>query len=297
MPDVRGDDTIISRGWVRATFRSEPPDWANWLKVGLGLPPSRAEPPLTSSDSSPGSWPRYRHRRKNGSVNATTVGEGIKAAITFFTAGIGATIVLLIPGYLLSSAYDRNRQGSAPTERAFIAGSAVGAIFVHLLMLFWTARLISGIVRDGPARHVLEIGAWAVVVLVIVPTVLGAVLALLAEVRSPSWLRMVFGRLGLSSAVRVSQAWDWVFSRGFPAYVRVQLSDGRTVYGLYSADSFASSDNGSRDLYLEEQWTEERGWFAGPHPQSRGVWLSGGSIVSIEFFDGRPAVPEDDKSV
>jgi Family of unknown function (DUF6338) len=228
-----------------------------------------------------------------GTVNADTVSEGIKAAITFFTAGIGATIVLLMPGYLLSSAYDRNRQGPAPTERAFIARSAVGAIFVHLLMLVWTVQLVSAIVKDGPARHVLEIGLWATVVLIVVPTVLGAGLALLAEVRSPAWLNVVLVRLGLSSVARVSQAWDWVFSRGFPAYVRVHLSDGRTVYGLYGERSFASSDSGGRDLYLQQQWTEERGWFAESYPQSTGVWLSGGSIVSIEFFDGRSADPKE----
>jgi len=211
------------------------------------------------------------------------------AVIGFVTAGIGATIVLLMPGYLLASAYSRNRRGPAPSEQEFIASSAVGAIFVHLLALAWTVPLVNGVIRHGPARYALEIGLWAAVVLVIVPTVLGAGLALLAEVQSPSWLKVVLVRLGLSSVARVPQAWDWVFSRGFPAYVRVRLSDGRTVYGLYSARSFASSDSGGRDLYLQQQWTEEQGWFARPYPQSMGVWLSGSSIVSIEFFDGRSA--------
>jgi hypothetical protein len=214
------------------------------------------------------------------------------AVISFFAAGIGATIILLMPGYLLSSAYSRNRRGPAPSEREFIASTAAGAIFVHLLALPWTVRLVEQIVKDGPAGHAIEIGLWAAVVLVIGPTVLGAGLAMLAEVQSPAWLKTVLVRLGLSSVVRVPQAWDWVFSRGFPAYVRVHLSDGRTVYGLYSARSFASSDSGGRDLYLQQQWTEEHGWFAEPYPQSMGVWLSGDSIVSIEFFDGRPAEPE-----
>jgi len=215
--------------------------------------------------------------------------EGIKAVIGFFAAGIGATIVLLMPGYLLNSAYNRNRRGPAPSEREFVAGSAVGAIVVHLLALPWTVSLITTLVQDGVQGHELQVGLWALVVLIVLPTLLGMGLGVLTDVQRPVWLKTLLVRSGLSSAARTPQAWDWVFSRGFPAYVRVRLTDGHTVFGLYSSHSFASSDSAGRDLYLQQQWTTEEGWFAAPYPQSRGVWLSGNSIVSIEFYDGRPA--------
>lgn len=222
-------------------------------------------------------------------MDAAALSEGIKALIGFFAAGIGATIVLLMPGYLLNSAYNRNRRGPAPSEREFVAGSAVGAIVVHVIALPWTVSLITTLVHKGVLRHEAQIGLWAIVVLIVLPTLLGMGLGALTDVQRPVWLKSLLVRSGLSSAARTPQAWDWVFSRGFPAYVRVRLTDGRTVFGLWSAQSFASSDSAGRDLYLQQQWTAEDGWFTAPYPQSRGVWLSGGSIVSIEFYDGRPA--------
>jgi hypothetical protein len=65
------------------------------------------------------------------------------------------------------------------------------------------------------------------------------------------------------------------------------------VYGVYSERSFASSDSDRRDLYLEQQLMQRDGWFAGAYPQTMGVWLSGDSIASIEFYDGRPVGPDD----
>jgi hypothetical protein len=222
-------------------------------------------------------------------MSTAALDETAKALITFFTAGIGATVVLLMPGYLLRSVYDRNRKGPERSERAFIADSATGSIVVHLALLAWTVQLAGRLIADGPVAHVVEIGLWAVVALVVVPVVFGVVLALVAEIRSPAWLRALLVRSGLSSVARVSQAWDWVFSRGFPAYVRVRLTDGRVVYGVYGEQSFASSESGQRDLYLQQHWVEADDWFAEPYPQSMGVWLSGTLIVSIEFFRGRPA--------
>ncbi|MEU9143991.1 DUF6338 family protein [Streptomyces sp. NPDC048349] len=214
--------------------------------------------------------------------------ELAKNVIAFLLAGIGSTVLFLMPGYLLGTTMGRGRQGPAVvSERAFIAKVAAGSIVVHLMMLWWTAPLASDIVRHGPGRYIGQIAAWTMIVLVVVPVALGAGLSFLADVRRPAWLHRLLVRIGLSSVTRVSEAWDWVFSRGFPAYVRVRLTEDRVVYGLLADRSFASSDPAHRDLYLQQQWTVEDDWFAEPYPGSRGVWLNGSSIVSIEFFDGR----------
>ncbi|MGR4879547.1 DUF6338 family protein [Streptomyces sp. LARHCF249] len=220
--------------------------------------------------------------------------ELAKNVITFLLTGIGSTVLFLMPGYLLGTTMGRGRQGPATSERAFIANVAVGSIVVHLMMLWWTTPLASDIVKHGPGGYVGQIAAWTVIVLVVVPVALGAGLSFLADVRHPAWLHRLLVRIGLSSVTTISEAWDWVFSRGFPAYVRVRLTEDRVVYGLYADRSFASSDLAHRDLYLQQQWTVEDEWFAEPYPGSRGVWLNGSSIVSIEFFDGRTGEEDPD---
>lgn len=159
-------------------------------------------------------------------------------------------------------------------------------------MLFWTVPLATQVIRDGPQSHIVEIAAWTLVVLIVVPTLVGAALALLADVRSPRWLHRLLSRVGLSSSTRMAEAWNWVFSRRLPAYVRVRLSDGRMILGWYGGRSFASSDPSLRDLYLEEQWVADEGRFREPYPSTRGVWLNGSEIVSVEFFGGSPSTDD-----
>jgi hypothetical protein len=214
--------------------------------------------------------------------------ELAKALVTFFLEGLGATAIILMPGYLLGVAFARGLRGPAPTDRAWVANAIAGAIVVHALALGWTLPLVRRVAQDGPAQHAAELTAWALLVLLVVPVVAGAVLAALAEARSPGWWMWLLRRLGISSAARTAEAWNWVFRQRFPAYLRVRLKDGRTVLGWYGGSSLASSDATVRDLYLQQQWTAERDWFHAPYPTSRGVWLAGSEIVSVEFFAGTP---------
>ena len=42
----------------------------------------------------------------------------------------------------------------------------------------------------------------------------------------------------------------------------------------------------SQDLLLEERWTLDADyWFLEPAPNSHGLWLSAGNIVSLELYD------------
>jgi hypothetical protein len=226
-------------------------------------------------------------------AEAQATSELAKALVVFFLEGLGATAIILMPGYLLGVAFARGLRGPAPSERAWVANAIAGAIVVHALALPWTLPLARRVADDGPAAHAAELTAWALVVLLLVPVVAGAVLAALAEARSPGWWVGLLRRLGISSAARTAEAWNWVFRQRFPAYLRVRLKDGRVVLGWYGGASLASSDASVRDLYLQEQWTAEGDWFAAPYPTSRGVWLAGGEIVSVEFFAGTPPTQPD----
>ena len=219
-------------------------------------------------------------------AQATT--ELAKALVVFFLEGLGATAVILMPGYLLGVAFARGVRGPAPSERAWVANAIAGAIIVHALALAWTLPLARRVAHDGPAAHAAELTAWALAVLLLIPLIAGAVLAALTEAHSPRWWVRLLTRLGVSSATRTAEAWNWVFRQRFPAFVRVRLADGRVVLGWYGGRSFAASDASVRDLYLQQQWTAERGWFKAPYPTSRGIWLSGSQIVSVEFFAGTP---------
>ncbi|MET8310700.1 DUF6338 family protein [Micromonospora sp. NPDC005173] len=226
---------------------------------------------------------------RGGALRLTGIPE---AVLSFLLSGIGATVLLLLPGYLLTGAYGRGVRGPALSERAFVASTAGAGVVVHLLALPWTLELGRRIVNAGPGSRMGEIVAWLLVVLFAVPVALGAAFAALSERTRPPWLHRLLVLVGVSSSVRTAEAWNWVFRQGFPAYVRVRLKDGTIVLGRYGTQSFASSDAANGDLYLEEQWSTRDGWFDQPLETNLGIWLRGSEIVSIEFFAGRDA-PEE----
>jgi hypothetical protein len=212
--------------------------------------------------------------------------EAIKSVLVFITQGIGATILLLMPGYILGVVY-RGLRAPQLSERAFIAITAFGGMIVHLLMLFWTVPLITRILRDGASRHVLQIAAWAFVVLIIVPIVVGSLLAQLSEIRRPRWLLQLLRITGLSAITRTADAWNWIFRQERAAYVRIQLKDGKMILGWFGDKSFASSDATLRDIYLEQLWNaDQTGWFQEAQPDTAGMWIRGDEIEYVEFYEG-----------
>ena len=98
-------------------------------------------------------------------------------------------------------------------------------------------------------------------------------------------------------------AWDYWFRKGAKTYVRVIFPDGRSIWGYYGEQSFASYKKDGLDLYLEhvfrettvreDQTGQEVGgaWFGKRHPLSRGAWVKVDEAVSVEFYafdDGEP---------
>lgn len=93
------------------------------------------------------------------------------------------------------------------------------------------------------------------------------------------WLRVHEGH-------SIPTAWDELFGRRRPALVRAVLSDGRVIGGFYGSNSFPGYGEESQDLLLETRWAlDDDHWFSAPAPGSHGVWLSAGSIVSLELYD------------
>jgi hypothetical protein len=95
-----------------------------------------------------------------------------------------------------------------------------------------------------------------------------------------------FRWLRIHEAHSIPTAWDELFRRRRPAMVRAVLTDKRVVGGYYGSMSFPGYGEESQDLLLEQRWTlDEDYWFAAPAEGSHGLWLSAGSIISLELYD------------
>ena len=92
-----------------------------------------------------------------------------------------------------------------------------------------------------------------ILLLLVGPAAFGFVLGISAQKEWGAWLA---NRLGFSVVHVIPAAWDWRFSRiARPGiFIMVTLTTGETVVGLFGSNSFASSDIGERDLYIEEEY-------------------------------------------
>jgi hypothetical protein len=105
-----------------------------------------------------------------------------------------------------------------------------------------------------------------------------------SKILRPRMLRLV----GSSEAHNASSAWNVLFAELGPCLVRATLVDGRTFGGRYDENCVAGYSERVPDLYLSQRWDLDADrWFVGPSRQSLGLWLSSGSIVSLEFYDIR----------
>ncbi len=83
----------------------------------------------------------------------------------------------------------------------------------------------------------------------------------------------------------IRRPWDWFFSKNRAVWVIVNLLDGTKIGGVFSDKSYASSFPLEEQIYIEQAWELDAGFFKAPIDGSKGVIVLGKDISSIEFFD------------
>lgn len=211
-----------------------------------------------------------------------------------FLGGAVATVVFLMPGYVMGKAFSGGVRGPAPGDRAFLATTASGGLLIHLLVIWWTVplfRAVSAQLPDLDRNHYFEVLVWALFVLAVLPALLGATAARLADIQSGP-IYAVLNFLGFTTAKRTAEAWNWVFREMArspdPIWLRVRLKNKvGAYYGRFARRSLAASDATVGDIYLETTWLlDKAGQPTNPSENSanRGVWIAGDQIMTIEFI-------------
>ena len=193
---------------------------------------------------------------------------------------VGLALVFLVPGYIIHSIISaitpRRQDDTQLLALRFLTFSTVNV----LLCAPWLLH----IKKSYPA-HIYSSGNWfaAIAVLLVIPTVIGVVIAFLEERDA---IRGIFRLFGLGLLHLSPSAWDTQFKfftkRNF-VYATVTLTDGRTVHGYFGDSSVASSDTKERDLFLQNVYNlDDQGeWILVPN--SAGILIAGSAIGSIEF--------------
>lgn len=195
--------------------------------------------------------------------------------------------LVLAPGYIFTQIARRViAHIEEPTDIRFLLTIISAGTAIHVLIFFWTTRLVEFYRVDRLASHQWEAYAWAISTVFLLPIGLG-ILAGQLSLRAP--VERVLDRIGLGYIDRMPSAWDYVMRREEQGYVRVHLKDNQgMVAGAYGNRSFGSLNSKRSDIFLEETWQlDDAGNFGQRVADTRGVWIAHEVMSHVEFLHGQ----------
>jgi hypothetical protein len=187
-------------------------------------------------------------------------------------------IAFLVPGFIWQTvegyfAYIDRRHQWERVALGFVTRSAV-------YVLPWSGILYTAW-RDGWWEiHPYWAGAGGFVIIVAAPAFIGFLVGLARQHETFSRVMRKFGFRTLEHG-STPTAWDYVFSRLRRGPVTVTLRNGGVIKAYLGAESYFSSDDKDRDMYLSHMfWRTEKGTF---ELRSGGIYIAGDQIALVEF--------------
>ncbi len=197
-------------------------------------------------------------------------------------------VAFVLPGFVALLVAERTHvvpRNRTPFELLLLATYYSVLCWGIIALASWPFGLDrADLVRMWREESLGKLAALGLVAVLVVPTLVATLVRVWR--RSRKWRPSVLKTLRIHEGHSIPTAWDELFRRRRPAMVRAVLSDGRIVGGYYGSRSFPGYGQESQDLLLETRWTlDADDWFVEPAPSSHGVWLSAGSIISLELYD------------
>lgn len=188
------------------------------------------------------------------------------------------TAIFILPGFLISGIIDAITPPKKESEGIFFLRCLAYSI-INCALWSW----LYSIILNGVYRHVFWL--W---ILMTAATVIGASLlaAVLALIKQSEVIKKAIEKLGIKTIHSTPTAWDYLFSRQEASFVIVTIVDGTLLYGWYSSNSFSSSDQEERDLFIEKAYSVNKEGVWELDTQSEGFYIPKDQIKYIEFKKG-----------
>ncbi|MGO4639592.1 DUF6338 family protein [Mesorhizobium sp. 2RAF45] len=185
-------------------------------------------------------------------------------------------LALLVPGALIIFVRSRFFTGRRKAHSEEFLSYAI----VTLLYLAIFLPVFEAVYKSGSTPR--QIWALWVVLILIGPLTIGTFLGLAYQ---HGWTAWVLRSLGLEIVHPIPTAWDWKFGQRKAEWVIVKLKDGTYFRGWYGAESFASSEPGDRDIYIQQIFVEREDGDKLWDETNRSAYIAGSEISTIEFID------------
>lgn len=186
------------------------------------------------------------------------------------------TCIFLLPGFIIKSVIDTLVPPTKNNDTKYFFSCLLYSI-VNCAIWSWVYLLLNKISDNHPIIY------W---ILLLATTVVGATLLafVVGVIKQTDLIEWLFKKMGVNKIHPVPTAWDYFFSKQKESWVIVTLKSGKTIYGKYSEQSFSSSDNEERDLYIEKTYTVKDNMTWEEDEKSKGILITKEEIETIEFF-------------
>lgn len=187
-------------------------------------------------------------------------------------------LAFIVPGLIIFYVRSKFISGRSPSHTENLISYLVLSLVYYIPTIFFVEKALS-VQEPWLARAAI----WIALTLV-GPALFGF---LLGAADQKEWWNLVANKFNLSIVHVIPAAWDWRFSK-VPRdgiFIMVTLTSDERVAGFFGRNSFASSDVGERDLYIEEEYivTEEGQWAS--RPTKVGILIPVKEIKYIEFWE------------
>lgn len=186
-------------------------------------------------------------------------------------------LIFVFPGYSIKIILDKI---SLPDKRTYKLQFVDSVYYSALYFICW------GLLWKWLIDHkVIEEICFLLILCLIAGTIVIEAL-IIGAVRYYGFVEWILGLLNFQCGKSIPTAWDYIFSRHQPVFVQITLVDGKVLRGRCDNESFASSECGERDIFLEQgyyinkndDWKLDNG--------SDGIYVNGKQIRYIEFRKG-----------
>lgn len=190
------------------------------------------------------------------------------------------TMSFVVPGFIIY--YIKAR--FSPEKQDNSANYAIKYMFYSS----FNCALISPIVywavkSDFYKHHIFKTAALWMIGIFFCPIMLGIIMGIANQ---KEWEKKILNKFNINPIHRIPTAWDYKFSNiNEFSWIIVTTKDDKKIMGLYSSNSFASSESTERDLYLETYYTrnkQDTDW--NEVEKNKGVLIKADQIKFLEFM-------------
>ena len=186
------------------------------------------------------------------------------------------TCIFLLPGFIIKSIIDVLVPPQKYNDTKYFFACLLDSV-INCAIWSWAYYLLSFLLKQCCILYWLSLVGVTIVGSVIIALIIGII-------KQKEIIGKVFDKIEVDKSNPIPTAWDYYFSKREESWIIVTLKNGKTIYGNYSSNSFASSDPEERDLYIEKTYgiDNEGKWIE--DNQNKGILILRDDIETIEFL-------------